>query len=401
MKIVFLNPVGVLGGAERALLTLLAALRQRVPDWPLVLIVGTPGPLVAAAIALGVEVHCLPLPEALLELGDSGLKQGNRLRKGLQLGGRAIAALPGLVRYQVALYRLLRQLQPDCIHSNGLKTHSLLALLSPVAPIIWHLHDFYGSRPVMAKVLGQGCHRVQLGIAVSQAVAEDAQHTLPGLPIAVVHNGVDTEVFSPIPEQTEVDADRPLRIGLVATFARWKGQDVFLQAIAHLMQQPEPPNLRFYLIGGPIYQTMGSQFALTELQAMAHQWGIAPWVEFLGFQAEMAPRYAWLDAVVHASTQPEPFGLVIAEAMACGRPVIVSQAGGAAELFTPGWDGLAVPPGDAIALAAAMRQLADSPTLRQQLGQQARKTALARFSASVLAERMVQIYAHLPLQRSQ
>ena len=47
-----------------------------------------------------------------------------------------------------------------------------------------------------------------------------------------------------------------------------------------------------------------------------------------------------LDVVVHASTQPEPFGLVIAEAMACGRAVVVSSGGGAAEIVTPGEDAL-------------------------------------------------------------
>ena len=62
-----------------------------------------------------------------------------------------------------------------------------------------------------------------------------------------------------------------------------------------------------------------------------------------------------LDVVVHASTEPEPFGLVIAEAMACARAVVVSRAGGAAEIIEPGVDALAHAPGDAAELAECIR----------------------------------------------
>jgi glycosyltransferase involved in cell wall biosynthesis len=75
-----------------------------------------------------------------------------------------------------------------------------------------------------------------------------------------------------------------------------------------------------------------------------------------------------LDVVVHASTSPEPFGLVIAEAMACERPVIVSVAGGAAEIVTLGVDALGHHPGDAEGLAARMTELAIDPALRRRLG---------------------------------
>ena len=68
-----------------------------------------------------------------------------------------------------------------------------------------------------------------------------------------------------------------------------------------------------------------------------------------------------LDVVVHASTQPEPFGLVIAEAMACGRAVITSAAGGAAEIIDAGVDAITHPPGDAASLSACMVRLARDP----------------------------------------
>jgi glycosyltransferase involved in cell wall biosynthesis len=95
---------------------------------------------------------------------------------------------------------------------------------------------------------------------------------------------------------------------------------------------------------------------------------------------------------VHASTAPEPFGLVIAEAMACGRAVIVSHAGGAAEIVDPGVDALVHTPGDAGDLAAQIGALAGDPALRARLGRAARATAERSFDRARLAAELVPIY---------
>src|SRR5262249_33454712 len=135
--------------------------------------------------------------------------------------------------------------------------------------------------------------------------------------------------------------------------------------------------IRFYVIGGPIYQTRGSQ--LTEQQLRVWASGLHNQVGFIGFQTDTAPVYRALDIVVHASTRPEPFGLTVAEAMACGRATIVANAGGAAELFHHDDDAIGVPPGDVGALAQALDALVRDANLRESLGAAARRTAVARF----------------------
>jgi glycosyltransferase involved in cell wall biosynthesis len=99
--------------------------------------------------------------------------------------------------------------------------------------------------------------------------------------------------------------------------------------------------------------------------------------------------------VVHASTQAEPFGLVIAEAMACGRAVVVSAAGGAAEIVRHGRDALTVPPGDAEALASAKARLAGDAGLRASLGRTARETAERDFDRARLAAEVAPVYRSL------
>ena len=99
-----------------------------------------------------------------------------------------------------------------------------------------------------------------------------------------------------------------------------------------------------------------------------------------------------LDVVVHASTQPEPFGLVIAEGQAAARAVIVSAAGGAEELVTDGVDALTHAPGDAGGLARAIERLANDRALRTRLGLAARQSAVRRFDPDVFTRAFIEVY---------
>jgi glycosyltransferase involved in cell wall biosynthesis len=95
---------------------------------------------------------------------------------------------------------------------------------------------------------------------------------------------------------------------------------------------------------------------------------------------------------VHASTQPEPFGRTIVEAMACARPVIVARAGGAAELFNEGVNAYGFEPGSAARLAEAMSRDLD-PQVRARLGRAARQHAVVGFGRSRLAAELLRVYA--------
>jgi glycosyltransferase involved in cell wall biosynthesis len=152
---------------------------------------------------------------------------------------------------------------------------------------------------------------------------------------------------------------------------------------------------RFYVVGGPVYTTAGSQWTEAELRERINACGLASVCGLVPFQSELPPVYRALDVVVHASTRPEPFGRTIAEAMACGRAVVVALAGGAAELVTDGRDALGVAPGDTPALAAAIIRLCGDPESRAALGAAARATAVARFDRGVMGEALLRVYDSL------
>jgi glycosyltransferase involved in cell wall biosynthesis len=225
-------------------------------------------------------------------------------------------------------------------------------------------------------------------VANSASVAADASRALAnGTRVVTVRNGVDLDRFSPGGARANLDAMSGLsqapantvRVGLVATLARWKGHATFLHAVARL-----PPHLpvRAYIIGDAVYQTEGSQYSLDELRQLARSLGIADRVGFTGFVHTPEATFRALQIVVHASTAPEPFGLVIAEAMACGRAVVVSNAG----VHTPG---------DAADLAAQIALLAGDAELRARLGRAARTTAERSFDRTRLATELIPIYRYM------
>lgn len=396
-RIIFLNPIGGIGGAERILLATAKHLQQHADRLAVSAVLLGPGPLQAALEAYGVTVYVLPLSDDAAELGDTKLRGRSKLQRLATLAASGFFAGPSLLRFTRKLRMLFNALRPNLIHSNGLKTHLLGTLAAPDGvPVLWHVHDFYSQRPLMANVLRKLAHKARHAIAISRAVQADIGRELPGLASTLIYNGIDTERFAPDPgDPAALDILAGLapkecvRVGLVATYANWKGHDVFLRAIAKL-----PKNeARFYIVGGPIYSTLGSQFSRENLEALAASLGIADRVGFVPFQSEPAAVYRSLDVVVHASTRPEPFGLTIVEAMACGRAVVVADAGGASELFTDGVDALGHVPGDADSLATAIRSAIEDPARRSSLGQQARRTAVERFSDRRFGEETDALYA--------
>jgi glycosyltransferase involved in cell wall biosynthesis len=402
MRIVYLNPVGALGGAERSLLDMLSSIRQTVPSADLSLVVGTPGPLIEEAQKIGVRPVLLPMPANLVGVGDSAWKNDLSPKTKLSLVGLFPSVGLATWVYLQKLRNTLAMLRPDLVHSNGIKFHLLAQLAARGSwPIVWHIRDFLSLRPLVARLLRWSARGTHGGIVISRAVEQDVRKALGPFPVEMIYNAIDTQLFSPGPgdaprldDLAGLPATEPgtIRIGLVATFARWKGHELFLQAAAQFVRNFSDSKARFYIIGGPIYSTRGSQFSELELRKIASELGIAGHVGLIGFQQHPADVYRALDIVVHASTQPEPFGRTIVEAMACGKPVIVSEGGGARELFTPDHDAVAYPPGNVTALTRRVKELIDAPSFRTHLAANARQTAVARFDRGRFGPQILAAY---------
>jgi glycosyltransferase involved in cell wall biosynthesis len=395
MRVVFLSVSDQLGGSEAMLLQTAVELRRARPGWPLHLVLPGTGPLGDRAAAAGVGVSVLPMPQSLTRLGESGLTRAPRAVAGLRLV-RAALDVPA---YERQLGEILSGLGADVVHTNGFKAHVLAARSRAAgAAIVWHMHEYVAARPLTRRLLGHYAPHCRVVVANSESVAADVRSVIGSrTPVRVIYNAVDLERFSAEGPQADLDALSRLepappgtvRVGLIATFSRWKGHDTFLQAVAAL---PASARVRPYIVGAALYDTDGSQYSIEELRHIAAQHGLGERVGFTGFVREAESVMRALDVVVHASTTPEPFGLVIAEAMACGRALVTSATGGAAELVRDGEDALTHRPGNVADLTRAIHALAADQGLRARLGAAARAAAVARFDARRLAGEFADTY---------
>lgn len=375
---------------------LLDVLATRGPDVSAKVVLCDDGPLRAAVERLGVPCEVLPLPERLLTTGDSGLKGATMFGLALKTPLASIETCA----YVMHLRKLIRHERPDVIQTNGMKAHLLGSWAAPRdVPVVWHLHDDLSGRALMGRFLRGSLRRKLTVVAVSRFVAEGAVKVLgPAVNVVPILNALDIQRFSPgvgIGSELDVIAGFPpapdgtARVGLVATYARWKGHEVFFEAIARV---PRGRPVRFIIAGSPLYRGSGSQWSLEELRTKADSLGVLDRVGFVPHRGDPETLYRALDVVVHASTRPEPFGRVIVEAMACGRAVVATPFGGAAELFTDGVSALGCPPGDSSALAAAIVRLIDNPALRSRLGETGRIEALDRFDRKRLGAEWGRLY---------
>ena len=182
-----------------------------------------------------------------------------------------------------------------------------------------------------------------------------------------------------------------VRVGLVATFASWKGHDLFLEAVKGLSEY----DARFYIVGGSLYSTSGSQRTLDQLRRRVLELKLHDRVGIVPFQRDPACVYAALDVVVHASTKPEPFGRVVSEGMSAGRAVVAVASGGVLEQIEDERTGLLFPIGNSQALTKQLRRLLESASLRASLGNAAYQYATTHLDAARLGAEINEIYTQL------
>ena len=374
-RVVYLDHIARLSGGEIALLRLLPHLRRVNAH----VILGEDGPLAAAAAA-----------------GRGSRSRFSRshastrdLRKDtVRLGG--LSPLPALhtLVYVARLTWRLRQLKPDLVHTNSLKSgvYGALAAKAAGVPLLWHVRDRiaddYLPRPAVRLVRALIRHLASGVLANSQATLETLSDGDRGLVHAVIPDSVElsTHRASSVAEATT--------FGMLGRIAPWKGQDLFLRAFAAAFPAGEE---RAVLVGSAMF---GEEAYERELHELAGSLGIAQRVDFRGFREDIWPELASFDVLVHASLIPEPFGQVVLEGMAAGLAVLAPDEGGPASVIEDGRSGRLFRSRDADSLAAAMLALSEDPLERERLGAGARQ-AVEDYHPDRLAEKLELLYDRL------
>ncbi len=213
---------------------------------------------------------------------------------------------------------------------------------------------------------------------------------LRGRELTVIPSVVDLERFRPGIDSSALRGDLRLEGKRVLVFTGrlvpHKGVDVILRALALL-----PPDVVLVVVGaGP---------RLPSLIGQARRLSLESRVRFCpSVSDEELPRYLSLGDVFVFPSQNrlEGFGLVVAEAMAAGLPVVIADMPGVREVIEPGKEGLLAEPLIASDLAAKVRSLLDDPDLRHRMGAAARRRAEERYGLSTVAAQLLSLYASLP-----
>jgi glycosyltransferase involved in cell wall biosynthesis len=346
----------------------------------------------------GVERGTVEMAAALAEAGWTALvvsSGGPMVRELDRVGARHIE-LPvqskrPFVMYRNAgrLARIIREHGVDLVHarSRAPAWSAMLAARRTGAHFVTTVHGPYGFgvpfKRLYNSVMTRGERVVAISGFIRSYILDNYRKVDPNV-IRLIHRGVNTEIFDP----EKVSAARVIQLAdkwrlpdgvpvvmLPGRLTRWKGHRVLLKALTRLKDR----QIRCLIVGG------GREGYRAELEGLVQKLGLQSVVHLVGDCRDMAAAYKIADVVVSASTEPEAFGRVVAEAQAIGKPVIAPGHGAAPEIILPDVTGWLVPPGDPAALAGALEKaLALDTAAREALA----NTAIARIRANFTTARM-------------
>ena len=395
LRILFFDHTAALSGGEIALLNLVCHLDPR--KIKPVVVLGAEGPL-AEQLRPIVETHVLPLSSRV-----TGQRKDT-------LGIRTLFRLADIATVWVYVRRLMRFIRDhniDLVHTNSLKADIIggLAGLLSSRPVVWHvrdrIEDDYLPPPVVRTF------RLLCRVVPSYVIANSAAtlgtlrlnrdfHSMAvpsGVELnrdvriaSVVHDGTNPES----PPATDPLAQGLFRIGLIGRISPWKGQHVFIQAAAQVTRRF--PGAKFLIIGAALF---GEDEYEREVRQLARQLGLENVVQFTGFCTDVKQAISELDLVVHASTKGEPFGQVIVEGMAAGKPVVATNGGGVPEIVQDGMTGILVPMGDVPAMEEAICRICADPVSARIMGSNGKKRIAEHFTIEQTARKVESVYAYL------
>jgi glycosyltransferase involved in cell wall biosynthesis len=286
--------------------------------------------------------------------------------------------------------------QYDLLYANTPKALVIGAIASRIArkPLIYHLHDIISPdhfSPINIQLLIRLANSCALHIIANSEASRTAFIQSGGKSdrISVIYNGFDPSHYTIDPllrPQIRKLWNWPKDHFVIGHFSRlspWKGQHVLLEALKSCPEEIVAVFVGDALFGEDDYRSM----LLEKVEAL----GLGDRVKFLGFQAQVADLMSACDLITHTSTAPEPFGRVIVEAMLSGIPVIAAAAGGALELIQQNHTGWLTPPGDAQALADAIKHCYHNRDRTQILTQTAQIQASNRFHQAQIQTQITEL----------
>jgi glycosyltransferase involved in cell wall biosynthesis len=303
------------------------------------------------------------------------------------------------LRFRLPIYKAIRHkvsgIQPDLVHLNNGVVSDMPGILAARAlriPAVCHIRTLRKlAYPSVA-----AARTVSAFLCIPNAVNERlVDQGIESSRCIVVPNAVDPQRFNQsdivaADIRTEFGWDDSHRVFVLAgRVVSWKGQDYFIKAIARARRSDA--SIRALIVGDGEASSSNAAY-VAGLRSLVDDFGLDDIVKFTGHRADVPNIMKAADAVVCASSLPEPFGRVIIESMAVGTPVVATNAGGATDIITDGDNGILVPVKDSAALADAILRLSQDSDLAQKLRSAAMQTVDERYTARRHVDQVCDIY---------
>ena len=259
-------------------------------------------------------------------------------------------------------------------------------------------HGTYGLQNEWKRKYNSIMTRGERVIAISHFIADHIlkNYEMDANRLRVIHRGVDLKLFTPLGHspQRMIDLMQEWRLPdslplilFPGRFARWKGQDVFVKALAQL------PHRNFFAV--LLGDDKGHVSYREEIEKLIVDLGLAGHVRIAGHTHNITEAYMLSKLIVATSVEPEAFGRVVLEAQAIGKPVIATNHGGPQETVIDKETGLLVTPGDVDELSNSIRNVLAMP---EDLQKQVEHDAIANaqhFSLEKMCEKTIAVYQEL------
>jgi glycosyltransferase involved in cell wall biosynthesis len=326
LKVLFVSPNGYLGGAEKFVLTASYGhfKRQKIDVGILFFSAGE-----ASKEAQHKGIECFVLK--------------NKFR------------LSSPIKLLVALFEIrktIKAFKPDVLHLTMPYSHIVISLatIGLGIPKVWFQHGPVGG--TLDKIAN--IFPVDMIWYNSADLQKRHQQTKPLANVkikeAIIHLGVEKSN-----KEHTIFQNQLIKLGAAGRLCSWKGFHIVIQALGELRQEHNLKSYKFFIAGSA--KTIHDQQYAEELLSLTETLHLREQVSFLGHVKDMSSFYQNIDIFIHSSTIPEPFGLVVAEAMINGCLVIASDKGGVTELIQNERTGLTFPSTEKNALAEIKKLL--------------------------------------------
>lgn len=295
--------------------------------------------------------------------------------------GKYIFALP-------ALLKAIKTFNPHILHAHYATSYGLLGALTGFSPYllsVWGTDVFeFPKKSFLHKQLFKfNLHRARHIFSTSHAMRTEILNYTHKT-IEVIPFGVDINQFYPLPREINTPK-KTIHIGAIKSMEDQYGIQTIIEAFSIIKKKTTSVDFILHLVGGgsrlKYYKDMVLKLKISESVIFT---GIIPW-------ALISDYHNRLDLFLNVSNVNESFGVSVLEAMACGKPVIVTDAPGLKEIVNPKV-GRIIPKDNTEELVSAILTLSDSPLLLKEMGIEARKHVLQNYSFNPCLESMSSKY---------